>query len=280
MTKRKSRHKIAFVNTTHTHIWWYLKYGQILAILCLTFDLKVIQSTQAPTFGRESCKKPKKKKSSTPSLSVFLKFWRERKNKLFLRFSNKTESAFRYSRMTMTLFRTILWLLLVNSFFKNGPTPASFLFIFGLFKQKSLQFLQQINVKKCPSSIWCWDWNPRPFEHESSPITTRPGLPPFHVKLLKKPFANTRSSYFSFLTDYPFPKITHFQKTNNMVITWSGSFIIDNHKLMSPHLINHLPILLVILLVHPSFDNYSFFFFFIGPFPASFSLFSSFQYSW
>ena len=33
-------------------------------------------------------------------------------------------------------------------FFKNGPTSASFSFIFGLFKQ-TIQFLQQINVKKC-----------------------------------------------------------------------------------------------------------------------------------
>ena len=31
---------------------------------------------------------------------------------------------------------------------KNGPTSASFSFIFGLFKQ-TIQFLQQINVKKC-----------------------------------------------------------------------------------------------------------------------------------
>ena len=31
--------------------------------------------------------------------------------------------------------------------FLNGPTPASFSFIFGLFKQTLLQFLQQINVK-------------------------------------------------------------------------------------------------------------------------------------
>ena len=32
-------------------------------------------------------------------------------------------------------------------FFKKWANPASFSFIFGLFKQKSLQFLQQINVK-------------------------------------------------------------------------------------------------------------------------------------
>ena len=40
------------------------------------------------------------------------------------------------------------------SFLKNGPYTASFLFIFGLFKQ-TVQFLQQIFVKKCPSSIRC-----------------------------------------------------------------------------------------------------------------------------
>ena len=30
----------------------------------------------------------------------------------------------------------------------NGPTPASFSLIFGLFKQ-TIKFIQQINVKKC-----------------------------------------------------------------------------------------------------------------------------------
>ena len=31
-------------------------------------------------------------------------------------------------------------------------------------------------MKKCPSSIWCQDSNSQPLEHESPPITTRPGL--------------------------------------------------------------------------------------------------------
>ena len=66
---------------------------------------------------------------------------------------------------------------------KNGPNPASFSLIFGLFKQ-TLQFLQQIYVKKCPSSIWCWDSNPWPSECESIPITTTPGLPPFFKNCL------------------------------------------------------------------------------------------------
>ena len=59
----------------------------------------------------------------------------------------------------------------VRSFFKNVPIPASFSFILGLFKQ-TLQFLQQLYVKKCLSSIWCRDLNPRPSERETLPITT------------------------------------------------------------------------------------------------------------
>ena len=43
--------------------------------------------------------------------------------------------------------------------FLNVETPASFSFLFGLFKQ-TIQFLQQINVKKCPSRILCEDLNP------------------------------------------------------------------------------------------------------------------------
>ena len=61
----------------------------------------------------------------------------------------------------------------INIFLKNGPTPASFSFIFGLFKQ-TIQFLQQINAKKCPNVHPVS--NPRPYVYESSPITTRPGL--------------------------------------------------------------------------------------------------------
>ena len=62
--------------------------------------------------------------------------------------------------------------------FLNGPSPASFTFIFGLFQTNINTILQQINVKKCPSSIRHWDSNPRPSDRESPPITTRPGLPP------------------------------------------------------------------------------------------------------
>ena len=60
--------------------------------------------------------------------------------------------------------------------------PLDLFHFFRLFKQ-TLQLLQK-NVKKYPSSMRCWDSNPRPLEHESPSITTRPGLPP-QIQLLK-----------------------------------------------------------------------------------------------
>ena len=56
--------------------------------------------------------------------------------------------------------------------------PGLFFFYFWSFKKKTIQFLQKINVNKCSSRIRRRDSNPRPFKHELSPITTRPGLPP------------------------------------------------------------------------------------------------------
>ena len=61
--------------------------------------------------------------------------------------------------------------------FKNGPSPASFTFIFALFQVNITNF--KINqCEKCPSSIRCWDLNPWPSENKSPPITTKPGLSP------------------------------------------------------------------------------------------------------
>ena len=58
------------------------------------------------------------------------------------------------------------------------PRPL-FAFIFGHFKQ----FLQQINVKKCPSSIWCRDSNSQPFDYESPPLTLSQGSRPGYCKI-------------------------------------------------------------------------------------------------
>ena len=50
------------------------------------------------------------------------------------------------------------------------------LFHLFLYFQTNITIFTTNNVKKCPSSIWCWDSNPQPSGHESPPITTRPGL--------------------------------------------------------------------------------------------------------
>ena len=64
-----------------------------------------------------------------------------------------------------------------SQFSKNGPTLASFSFIF-VFSNTHYKFYNNRYVKKCPSSIRCRDLKSRPLEYESPPITTRPGLQP------------------------------------------------------------------------------------------------------
>ena len=59
-------------------------------------------------------------------------------------------------------------------FLKNWPTPAS-LFIY--FRSFQTNIITNFTTNYCPSSIRCRDSNPRPLEHESPPISTRPGLP-------------------------------------------------------------------------------------------------------
>ena len=87
-----------------------------------------------------------------------------------------------YVPIIIELKRTITYLTL--SFFKNGPSPASFLFIFDLFQTNINTSLQYINVNKCPSSIRHWDSNPQPSECESPPITTIPGLTPISLSFI------------------------------------------------------------------------------------------------
>ena len=67
-------------------------------------------------------------------------------------------------------------------FLKKWANPSLFFINFCLFKQ-TLQFLQQIKVKKCPSSIQRRDSNFQPSDYESPPLTTGPGLPPILMLL-------------------------------------------------------------------------------------------------
>ena len=94
-----------------------------------------------------------------------------------------------------------LKILVICLFFKNGPTLASFLFTFSLFKQTKL-FWQQIS--RCPFSIWCQNLNPQPCKRESSPITTRPGLFRLYGDLLV-------SNYVNLLKMVPFHLLTIFE---------------------------------------------------------------------
>ena len=70
-----------------------------------------------------------------------------------------------------------------RQFTRKKIKAASFSFIFVL-SNKNYNFYSKY-MWKCPSSIWCWNSNPRPSEHESPPITTRPGLPPLNVLVFK-----------------------------------------------------------------------------------------------
>ena len=65
---------------------------------------------------------------------------------------------------------------LPNFFLKMAQLWPLFVY-FCLFKQ-TLQFLKQINVKKCPTNIQRRNSNSQPSDYESPPLTTRPGLPP------------------------------------------------------------------------------------------------------
>ena len=70
---------------------------------------------------------------------------------------------------------SLWWRHCMSNNFLMGHTRPLFRLFLVSFKQ-TIQILQQIIVKKCPFSIWCWDSNSQPLEHETPPITTRPGL--------------------------------------------------------------------------------------------------------
>ena len=67
--------------------------------------------------------------------------------------------------------------------------PGLFFSLFSVFSNKHhYNFLTTNKCEKCPSSIQCWDLNPRPSEHEPLPITTRPGLLPLAKLIVAKGF--------------------------------------------------------------------------------------------
>ena len=83
-------------------------------------------------------------------------------------------------------------------FLKKWAYPGLF-FIYSRPFKHTLQFLQQINVKKYLSSIRYRDSNPRPLGRESLPITTRPGLSLISTdKCVVSFYAKSRLSFCGF----------------------------------------------------------------------------------
>ena len=74
--------------------------------------------------------------------------------------------------------------------------PRPLFVYFQSFHANINTIVQQMKVKKCPSSKQHWDSNPRPSECESPPITTRPGLPT--DSYLHFPLHSTTLSYLRF----------------------------------------------------------------------------------
>ena len=56
--------------------------------------------------------------------------------------------------------------------FRKMHHPRTLFYYFQSFHTNNASF-KTSSCKKCPSSIRCWGSNPRPLEHESSPVTKR-----------------------------------------------------------------------------------------------------------
>ena len=91
---------------------------------------------------------------------------------------------------------------------KNGPTPASFPFIFSLFKQTT--FLQQINVKKCHVHP-VYDAGIRTHDLlNMSLLSYPPGLPPMAPKLCENNFTFSNRPERSLIFKHPIHALVDF----------------------------------------------------------------------
>ena len=93
--------------------------------------------------------------------------------------------------------------------FTNGPSPASVFFYFRSFQANNVVLTKM----SCPSSISCQDSNPWPLEHQSSPITTRPGLPPYSEFIFRLQKSATEA--FKAYLELPILKFNIFQYQKN-----------------------------------------------------------------
>ena len=102
---------------------------------------------------------------------------------------------------------------------KNGPSTASFSFIFVL-SNKHYNFYNKYMWKNVrPSSIRRWDSNPWPLEHESPTITTRPN----HVLLIWR-----SAVQWSFLLQWAFSGVPIVRLVQTCVICMHKHSKIEN----------------------------------------------------
>ena len=76
--------------------------------------------------------------------------------------------------------------------------PRSLFHLFSVVSNKQYNFYNKFMW--CPSGVGCLDLNPRPVKHESSPITTRPGLPPYSKVCLWQCRRNLKGAKMSYST--------------------------------------------------------------------------------
>ena len=95
--------------------------------------------------------------------------------------------------------------------FSNMDHPRPLFCLFSYF-WTNITIFKANKCEKCPSSIRCWDSNPRPLEYECPPITTRPGLSAclcsfsyFSSTILLKNCHLQRDSNSDHLTTWPRP---------------------------------------------------------------------------
>ena len=66
-------------------------------------------------------------------------------------------------------------------FFKWANPDLFFIYFWSFQTNNTILKTNLCEKMSCPSSIWRQDLNPQSIEHELSPITTRPGLPPYTI---------------------------------------------------------------------------------------------------
>ena len=150
------------------------------------------------------------------SLSLSLSIWLILLCFLLLAFAISPQVSFSHSS-----FAGIFSSIHFSSLKMGQPRPLFCLFL--VFSNKQYNFLQDINVGKCPSSIRHRDSNPWHLKHESSPVTTRPGLPLFASYLIW-PYVGLSLLRFSFLLSLsPFSLCFYHSQHLQMVCQWLQS---------------------------------------------------------